>query len=225
MPKPLNAGESSGGQTQTGAASRLFFVDNLRVYLTILVVLHHLMITYAGTGSWYYTEGREDLAHRRPRRLVPGHEPGVLYGALSVDLGLLCAGLLRPKRAPAVPQGPADPSGHPAGALLLGTAPSSGLSGPHRGSGRPSSSAGLPWEVLSEHCHHRRRAPLVHRNPAHLLAHLRSLASRHPAASPRAGGARGGFQRGRAVPRQCGHRRLRAAPGPGRLRGTAVCCP
>jgi glucans biosynthesis protein C len=62
MPKPLTAGESSGGLVQTSGASRLFFVDNLRVYLTILVLLHHLMITYAGTGSWYYTEGREDLA-------------------------------------------------------------------------------------------------------------------------------------------------------------------
>ena len=43
------------------AAGRLFFVDNIRVLLTILVILHHLMITYAGTGSWYYTEGREDF--------------------------------------------------------------------------------------------------------------------------------------------------------------------
>ena len=30
---------------QPKATSRLFFVDNIRVYLTILVVLHHLMIT------------------------------------------------------------------------------------------------------------------------------------------------------------------------------------
>ncbi|MBN1582278.1 MAG: acyltransferase [Anaerolineae bacterium] len=43
------------------AASRLLFVDNIRVLLTILVLLFHLMITYAGTGSWYYMEGREDL--------------------------------------------------------------------------------------------------------------------------------------------------------------------
>jgi glucan biosynthesis protein C len=43
------------------AAGRLLFVDNMRTLLTILVVLFHLMITYAGTGSWYYTEGREDL--------------------------------------------------------------------------------------------------------------------------------------------------------------------
>jgi glucan biosynthesis protein C len=46
---------------QAKAAGRLLFVDNIRVLLTILVVLFHLMITYAGTGSWYYTEGREDL--------------------------------------------------------------------------------------------------------------------------------------------------------------------
>ena len=40
---------------------RLLFVDNIRVFLIILVVLFHLMITYDGTGSWYYTEGREDF--------------------------------------------------------------------------------------------------------------------------------------------------------------------
>ncbi len=41
--------------------TRLLFVDNIRVFLTIMVVLFHLMITYAGTGSWYYTEGRQDF--------------------------------------------------------------------------------------------------------------------------------------------------------------------
>jgi glucan biosynthesis protein C len=46
---------------QAKAAGRLLFIDNIRVLLTILVVLFHLMITYAGTGSWYYTEGREDF--------------------------------------------------------------------------------------------------------------------------------------------------------------------
>ena len=46
---------------QTKAASRLLFIDNIRVFLTILVILHHLMIIYAGTGSWgLYTEGRQD---------------------------------------------------------------------------------------------------------------------------------------------------------------------
>jgi glucan biosynthesis protein C len=54
-PMPAAAG------VQSKATSRLLFVDNIRVLLTILVVLFHLMITYAGTGSWYYREGREDF--------------------------------------------------------------------------------------------------------------------------------------------------------------------
>jgi glucan biosynthesis protein C len=46
---------------QPKATSRLLFVDNIRVFLTILVLLHHFMITYAGSGDWYYTEGRPDF--------------------------------------------------------------------------------------------------------------------------------------------------------------------
>jgi hypothetical protein len=49
---------------QPKATARLYFIDNIRVYLTILVLLHHMMITYAGTGLWYYNEGRQDLLTR-----------------------------------------------------------------------------------------------------------------------------------------------------------------
>jgi len=31
-------------------------------FLTILVLLHHLMIIYAGTGNWFYTEGMQDAS-------------------------------------------------------------------------------------------------------------------------------------------------------------------
>jgi glucan biosynthesis protein C len=51
----------AAAHAQPKATTRLLFVDNIRVFLTILVVLHHLMITYAGTGSWYYQEGKEDF--------------------------------------------------------------------------------------------------------------------------------------------------------------------
>jgi glucan biosynthesis protein C len=47
-------------RVQTGGRrperSRLLFMDNLRVFLTILVVLHHLAITYGASGSWFYRE-------------------------------------------------------------------------------------------------------------------------------------------------------------------------
>ncbi len=51
---------SATAEVQPKAVTRLLFIDNIRVFLTILVLLHHLMITYAGTGSWYYNEGRQD---------------------------------------------------------------------------------------------------------------------------------------------------------------------
>jgi glucans biosynthesis protein C len=42
--------------------NRLLFIDNIRVFLTILVILHHLMITYAGeeAGGWIYFDYRPE---------------------------------------------------------------------------------------------------------------------------------------------------------------------
>src|ERR1700730_8163280 len=40
---------------------RLFFMDNLRVFLTILVIMHHLAITYGAAGSWYYYDPTKNL--------------------------------------------------------------------------------------------------------------------------------------------------------------------
>ena len=40
---------------------RQFYIDNLRILLTCLVVLHHLAITYGGPGLWYYNEGNSNL--------------------------------------------------------------------------------------------------------------------------------------------------------------------
>jgi glucan biosynthesis protein C len=50
------------GAAKPRIISRLLFIDNIKVYLTFLVITHHLMIIYAGTGNWpYYTEGRQDV--------------------------------------------------------------------------------------------------------------------------------------------------------------------
>jgi glucan biosynthesis protein C len=43
------------------AQARLAFIDNLRTGLVILVVLHHLAVTYGGEGSWYIYEERADM--------------------------------------------------------------------------------------------------------------------------------------------------------------------
>lgn len=39
-----------------GEPVRLAFLDPIRVALTALVIVHHLSITYGGSGSWYYKE-------------------------------------------------------------------------------------------------------------------------------------------------------------------------
>lgn len=52
--------EKAADETRLSAAPRLLFVDNLRIFLTILVILHHLIIIYSGAGGWIYREGRED---------------------------------------------------------------------------------------------------------------------------------------------------------------------
>lgn len=40
--------------------SRLLYLDNLRIALTVLVVLHHVAITYGNIPLWYYTEPATD---------------------------------------------------------------------------------------------------------------------------------------------------------------------
>lgn len=40
----------------SSATSKLFYIDNLKVALTILVVLHHAFITYGAPGGWYFTD-------------------------------------------------------------------------------------------------------------------------------------------------------------------------
>lgn len=40
--------------------SRFLYIDNIRAFLTVLVLLHHIMIIYAGSGGWIYHEGRQD---------------------------------------------------------------------------------------------------------------------------------------------------------------------
>ncbi|MFI6318635.1 acyltransferase family protein [Nonomuraea sp. NPDC050556] len=40
--------------------TRLYAIDNLRVTLTVLVVVHHVALTYGNIPLWYYTEPAQD---------------------------------------------------------------------------------------------------------------------------------------------------------------------
>jgi surface polysaccharide O-acyltransferase-like enzyme len=46
-------------QTETlepAQPQKLFYIDNIRIILTLLVILHHTFITYGASGGWYYTQ-------------------------------------------------------------------------------------------------------------------------------------------------------------------------
>ena len=45
-------------RTSENKGSRLFYIDNLRIFLISLVVLLHLNITYGAPGDWYYNESK-----------------------------------------------------------------------------------------------------------------------------------------------------------------------
>jgi len=37
-------------------SKKIFYIDNLKIMLTILVILHHAFITYGASGGWYYQQ-------------------------------------------------------------------------------------------------------------------------------------------------------------------------
>ncbi len=47
-------------------SEKLFYINNIRIVLTILVILHHAFITYGASGGWYYKE-----ATSSPGALIP----------------------------------------------------------------------------------------------------------------------------------------------------------
>ena len=39
-------------QYSSSKVNRIFYMDNIRIYLTVLVILHHLAVGYGGSGGW-----------------------------------------------------------------------------------------------------------------------------------------------------------------------------
>ena len=48
--------------TKTAVVNRVAYIDNLRVFLTILVIVLHSAVTYGSEGGWYYQEPTDDMA-------------------------------------------------------------------------------------------------------------------------------------------------------------------
>jgi surface polysaccharide O-acyltransferase-like enzyme len=50
----------------SGASNQLLYIDNIKVLLTVLVVLHHTFIAYSSPDGWYYTQPTSLTAARIP---------------------------------------------------------------------------------------------------------------------------------------------------------------
>lgn len=48
----------------SGSSNKLLYIDNIKVLLTILVVLHHTFIAYSSSEGWYYNEETRFLGAR-----------------------------------------------------------------------------------------------------------------------------------------------------------------
>jgi glucan biosynthesis protein C len=59
MPHTID-GIYTPAQEEAQRGVRLFFVDHLRAALTMLVIIHHLAVTYGVVSAWYYLEPPND---------------------------------------------------------------------------------------------------------------------------------------------------------------------
>lgn len=65
--------EPMSTQTKTPAPAqpqKLFYIDNLRIILTALVILHHVLVTYGAPGGWYYLEKTSNMGALIPMTMV-----------------------------------------------------------------------------------------------------------------------------------------------------------
>jgi glucans biosynthesis protein C len=82
-------------------ARRLFFIDHLRVFLTVLVVVFHLAITYGADGSWYYREPTDDIVVGLPLQMFVSGCQAFFMGFFFLISGYLTPGSFDRKGAQA----------------------------------------------------------------------------------------------------------------------------
>jgi len=65
----------------SGSSNKLLYIDNIKVLLTILVVLHHTFIAYSSSEGWYYNEQTSLIGARIPMTLFVSINQSFFMGA------------------------------------------------------------------------------------------------------------------------------------------------
>jgi hypothetical protein len=79
-------------QAPAAKSSRMFFIDNLRVFLIILVVMFHLAITYGAAGSWYYQDPTKDTLTSVVLTILTATDQAFFMGLLFLISGYFTPG-------------------------------------------------------------------------------------------------------------------------------------
>jgi len=79
-------------QTQTVGPNRLFFIDNIRIIVTIFVLLHHIALTYGATQGWYYYETTKDPFAKAILNLLLSFNRACLIGIFFLIAGYFTPG-------------------------------------------------------------------------------------------------------------------------------------
>ncbi len=66
--------------TEEKKSTRMFFLDNLKILLTILVIMQHTMITYGAAGSWYFIDPNNDELSSLLLSILAGLNQGFFMG-------------------------------------------------------------------------------------------------------------------------------------------------
>ena len=90
--RPHNTRRTHDGAGAGQPDSRVWFVDNLRVLLISLVILHHIACIYSGLPAWYYTEQPTNGAVGLGLTLLHADQPGLVHGRI-----LLLSGYFTPR--------------------------------------------------------------------------------------------------------------------------------
>ena len=53
--------------------TRFYYLDLLRVFLTMLVFYHHSAVAFGASGGWYYIEGNNYRPNSRLALSIYGH--------------------------------------------------------------------------------------------------------------------------------------------------------
>jgi len=112
-------GKAIAVKTSAVNSFKLTYLNNIKVLLTILVILHHTVITYGGAGGWYYIQKTSILGALIPMTLFVSVNQSFFMGFFFLLAAYLTPGSYEKKRCKAIFNGSVEKAGYPVSFLFI----------------------------------------------------------------------------------------------------------